>query len=316
MLESALENQETSCHQKSPENARVIVKELRLQTCRLFSRLWLLRLRTGLPLPRKTGRPSKKSSQARIAKATTSWWGTRSHTPKAILTLFQSGQLPPWSADWLWWSPCPSLLPASPSPHAWALAPWPPGQCNLATRYSSHGWRHCNCLDFSGTVLESWERTRTVRCSWINQSRQVSKPLQMCYSYVPEREQHKSKKTLLAFCICKGPSLGISFVTLLCGLPGNHSSACCQFRTRSVKQAAILVKKIPSSWALDVMMNCAGGGGRTRDGDGTFQKGKKKTSILQLLDFNPNPTLSLSFLLVSKSKPKGLHLTVHTISKR
>lgn len=54
-----------------------------------------------------------------------------------------------------------------------------------------------------------------------------------------------------------------------------------------------------------------GGGGRH-----DFSKGEKKnTSILQLLDFNPNPTLSLSFLLVSKSKPKGLHLTVHTISK-
>lgn len=69
MLESALENQETSCHQKSPENARVIVKELRLQTCRLFSRLWLLRLRTGLPLPRKTGRPSKKKLTSKDSKS-------------------------------------------------------------------------------------------------------------------------------------------------------------------------------------------------------------------------------------------------------
>lgn len=57
------------------------------------------------------------------------------------------------------------------------------------------------------------------------------------------------------------------------------------------------------------------GGGNTGRG-GTFEKGKKNPSILQLLDFNPNPTLSLSFLLVSKSKPKELHLTVHTISKR
>lgn len=197
--------------------------------------------------------------------------GHKVSTPKAILTLFQSGQLPPWSADWLEWSPCPSLLPASPSPHAWALAPWLPGQCNLATRYSSHGWRHCNCLDFSGTVLESWERTRTVRCSWINQSRQVSKPLQMCYSYVPEREQHKSKP-LLAFASVKVP---------LWAFPLWHSYVVSQEITALLAASSEpgLLSRQPS-WLRKSLVHehwmwwwTAGVGGETWDM--TFQKGKK-----------------------------------------